>query len=473
MDLILSVLKEIGFKEKLEIYIVGEYIYNKLLGNPIDSIEVILNDKIENIINTLMKSLDKVQMIIREENNIIKVTHHNQIISLRFKEINNFSIKDELKSRPFTINSMAVNVLNYDNLIHDNIIDPFNSYEDIKNKIIRHSHINVFKNNPINILRAVVLMSELDFSLSANTKELIKESKDNVNIISGKKAGNEIFKILNSSKSSYYFRYMDKELNILDIVFPEIKEMRCVGECNYHVVDVLTHSFLTLEIIEDIIYSKGYFEDHIRNVLEKHSDKQVSSYHKRFHLIKLGAFFHDVGKSLAKKVDETGRIRFKGHEITGAEIVKNIAQRMELSIKERDILYRLVSSHMVPLVLYKQNDVSGKLLYKMFNELKEDTLDVCLISLADIIATRKLLNPSEDMGKFKIHIEYIVNNYLTRFKEVEDISKIIKGSEIIKNFDLDEEIMVEDLIEEVRKAIYNGKIESKKEEVLRYINKIL
>jgi len=70
---------------------------------------------------------------------------------------------------------------------------------------------------------------------------------------------------------------------------------------------------------------------------------------------------------------------------------------------------------MIPLVLYKENDVSGERLHSMFANLKDDTLDILIISLADIVATRKLLHPDEDMGKYKIHIEYLANNYLTRF----------------------------------------------------------
>lgn len=472
MDLILSILKEISSKKKIKIYIIGQYIYNKLLGNSNNNIEIAIVDNMQDVIDSLLAMEDKEHSIMKEENNLFKVIHENELIYLKIDDIKNSSIEGELKSRSFTIDSIAIDIMDYDNITEDRLIDPFNSYKDIKEKIIRHNHSNTFK-EPENIIKAVALMAELDFSLSDKTKELIIESKKHFDIISGEEVTKQLFKILSSRKSNYYFSYMEKELDVLESVFPEIKEMRYVGECKYHVVDVLTHSFLTLEKIEDIIYSDEYFEDHIRDILEKHSNEKIALDHKRLEIIKLGAFFHDVGKPSAKKIDETGRTRFRGHEITGAEIIKNISERLGLSIKERDILYRLVSKHMIPLVLYKKNDVSGKALYKMFNELKEEVLDVSLIALADIIATRMLLDPSENMGKYKIHIEYIVNNYVTRFKEIEDISKIITGRVIMSGFDLDEEVMIEDLIEEVRKAIYNGKISANQEAAIDYIEKIL
>ena len=38
-------------------------------------------------------------------------------------------------------------------------------------------------------------------------------------------------------------------------------------------------------------------------------------------ILKLGVFLHDIGKPAAKTVDATGRTHFKGHDVTGGEIV--------------------------------------------------------------------------------------------------------------------------------------------------------
>ena len=40
-----------------------------------------------------------------------------------------------------------------------------------------------------------------------------------------------------------------------------------------------------------------------------------------------------------------------------------------------------------------------------------------LLGYADIVATRKLLNPNEDMGVIKTYMEYVLTNYIYKYKQ--------------------------------------------------------
>jgi poly(A) polymerase len=124
---------------------------------------------------------------------------------------------------------------------------------------------------------------------------------------------------------------------------------------------------------------------------------------------------------------------------------------------------------MWPLTLYKENDVSGRAIYDLFKNFGEDTLDVLLVSLADIIATRKLLHPHEEMGMYKVHIEYLANNYLTRFRELMNLSHVLNGNEVMEHFDIEDGKVVGKILEDIRKAIFFGKIPPEKERALQYI----
>ncbi|KGG80881.1 CCA tRNA nucleotidyltransferase [Caloranaerobacter azorensis] len=475
MDLILPRLREIGDKKDVKIYLVGGYIRDYLLNKSNEDIDFVVEKDAEIVAKEFAESINGKLITLGGRHKFYRVVDSKRNVIVDISQLKGNDINEDLLNRDFTINSLAVDIDKIENgeISNENIIDVANGLDDLNKGIIRHVKDNTFEDDPIRMLRAVRFMSQLEFELDDTTKRLIKRNKEKIKDMPYERITHELFKLLKYRRTYYYFNYMDRTLNILEEIFPEIEPMREIGKCKYHVVDSLTHSIYTLKVAEDIIYADGYFEDHVRKAYEEHTKKIVASDHTRLDLIKLGAFFHDVGKPSAKKVDETGRIRFKGHEITGAEIVKKIAERLKLSIKERDLLYKMVAKHMLPLVLYKNNDVSGKALYGMFSELKEDTLDILLISLADIIATRKLLYPGEEMGKFKVHIEYMANNYLTRYKEIEKISNIITGKEIMQKFDLGENVLVGDLLEEVRKAIYYGKISANKEAALRYIEQIL
>ena len=128
---------------------------------------------------------------------------------------------------------------------------------------------------------------------------------------------------------------------------------------------------------------------------------------------------------------------------------------------------------MWPLTLYKNNDVSGKALYDLFKNFGDSTLDIILIGLADIISTRKLSNPEEEMGIYKIHAEYLANNYLTRFKKLESISEVISGDDILDNFEIEDNKVIGEILDSVKKAIFFGKMPLERDRILKYIDEKL
>ncbi len=56
---------------------------------------------------------------------------------------------------------------------------------------------------------------------------------------------------------------------------------------------------------------------------------------------------HDVAKPLTSTVDETGRIRFNGHDKLGAEMTEQIMERLRFSRAEIDATAEMVRQHMV------------------------------------------------------------------------------------------------------------------------------
>lgn len=464
-------IEEISKLTDKDIYMVGgsvrDYFMEKEVGDfDIVSLEDTKNlaEKLADIKNGSCISLDKENGVAR----VILSNEDNKKIVIDFCKMKGKDIYEDLSKRDFTINAIAVKVEDGE-IDFDSVIDPYGGIEDIKKGVINIVDANVFEQDPIRMLRAVRFMTELNFDISDKTLKIIKKNSYRIKDASGERISNELFKILAQKRSYYYFSFMDKHLNMLGSIFPEIEDMKDVGRCKYHVVDSWTHSLHTMRTIEKIIYADSYFEDHLRKAYEDHTSQIMANGHAKRQLIKLAALFHDIGKPKARWVDETGRVRFRGHEIVGEEIVADISDRLRLSNKEKKFLCKIVREHMWPLTLYKTNDVSGRSLYDLFKNFGESTLDIILIGLADIISTRQLLKPHEEMGMYKVHAEYLANNYLTRFKRLEDISNVINGNDILENFDLEDNTMIGDIIDSVKRAIFFGKIPLEKERILKYI----
>ncbi|WP_026477259.1 CCA tRNA nucleotidyltransferase [Alkaliphilus transvaalensis] len=454
-----------------KVYLVGGCLRDNLLNKIVKDWDVVIEKDSYAFAKKVAEDFQGSFVEMDKENGVYRVILFDGL-QIDFAKMQGNKIEEDLQHRDFTINGMAYDIEAGFPIKEKEIIDPFGGIKDLTKKEIKHIHRDVFKEDPIRMIRAVRLMMELHYNINHETIRLIKENANKINTVAGERVAAELFKILKAENAYFYLNYMDETLGILYELFPELEKMKEVGECKYHVVDCWTHSIYTVKMAEEFIYSDNYFEPHIREAYEEHTKEIIAGDRTRLDLIKLGALFHDVGKPSARKVDETGRTRFRGHEITGAEIIREYAEKLKLSIKERDILYRYVELHMIPLNSYKNNDVSGKVLYDIFNKMGEETLDILLIALSDIIATRKLLVPDEEMGMFKVHIEYIANNYLTRYRPLEKINSIITGKDIMESLEVPSGVMVGNLLEEIKKAIYFGRISPTKEAALNYLKSI-
>lgn len=468
-------IKEISGLTDKNIYLAGGAIRDFFIKKEINNFDIVISEDNMNIAKQFADIKNGKLVNIDKSNSILRVVINNvenKEIVIDFCKMKGKDIYEDLSNRDFTMNALALKI-EEGKVNFDKVIDPYGGLDHIRNGLIREVNENVFVRDPIRLLRAVRFMAELNFDISDATLELIKKNSFRIKEISAEGISNEIFKILSQKRSYYYFNFMDKHLELLGKIFPEIEPMKEVGRCKYHVVDSWTHSLHTMKVIEKIIYASDYFESHLKKAYEKHTSQIMSNGHTRIQLIKLAALFHDIGKPKARWVDETGRVRFRGHEIVGAEIMSNISDKLKLSKKEKNFLCKIVKEHMWPLTLYKTNDVSGKALYDLFKNFGEITLDIILIGLADIISTRQLLKPHEEMGMYKVHAEYLANNYLTRFKRLEDISSIVSGEDILKSFDIEDKTSISDIIDSIKKAIFFGKIPLERERIMRYIGEEL
>ena len=203
----------------------------------------------------------------------------------------------------------------------------------------------------------------------------------------------------------------------LEKIIPIVKDMKIVGECRYHVVDVYKHSLYSLKELEEDMRDVDFFRSHLKDEIKLYLEAKVDNKFNRYHILKLGLFLHDAGKPGSKTTDSTGRVHFKGHEVIGEKIGEEIATNLNLSLMAKELICKYIMNHMILLVLYITDDMSKERLFKIFDELGDDTIGIMLLGYADIVATRKLLNPNEDMGVIKTYMEYVLTNYIYKYKQ--------------------------------------------------------
>ena len=243
-------------------------------------------------------------------------------------------IKNDLVRRDFSINAMAYNET-------EGIIDLYNGQKDIENKVInfvRNAEERIIE-DPLRTLRAFRFMSKLNFSLSKNTIEAIKNQKSLLKNIPEERITIEFSKLL-LGKNIRNTLILMKDTGLLELIIPEFKATYDFNQCNpHHNLDLFNH---------------------IINVVSKvPADLEL----------RYSALLHDIAKPIVQTFDEKGIAHYKTHEIVGADMARDILTRMKLPVKLIDTVVEIIKKHMV---LYK--DITDKKFNKLLSEMGYDNL---------------------------------------------------------------------------------------------------
>ncbi len=124
-------------------------------------------------------------------------------------------IFDDLEKRDFTINALAVSIIN------ERFIDLFDGILDIKRRIINPITRTVFVDDPLRILRAFRLSYSLSFFISHSTYELIKKDKVLLRRVSGERIRDEFFELLKVPNFPDALLELYRE-EVIKILFPSL-----------------------------------------------------------------------------------------------------------------------------------------------------------------------------------------------------------------------------------------------------------
>jgi tRNA nucleotidyltransferase (CCA-adding enzyme) len=141
----------------------------------------------------------------------------------------NQTLEEDLKHRDFTINAMA-----YD-MKRSVVIDPWGGRTDIGKKVVRGvvSPEDRFREDPLRLIRAVRIATELGFRIEGKTLKAISSMADAITSPPPERIRDEIIRILLCEKPSQGLRLLDAT-GLFDLILPELVR---IGKGKGRVVD--------------------------------------------------------------------------------------------------------------------------------------------------------------------------------------------------------------------------------------------
>lgn len=408
----IDIIRKYAENKSLEIYMVGGAVRDMFMKRTPSDYDFAVNGDCHSTARDIAEILNG--SYVNMHSDVARVVVDKTVLD--FTNLRGFNIYEDLKNRDFTINALAIDLKNFE------IIDITGGIEDIEKGVVRFVSNSAACDDPLRMVRAVRFASRLGFTIDEDTAEIIRDKAYLLDIIPGERILEELYKIFESDRSHVYIKKLD-ELNLLERIFPIIRPMKKLGKCRYHVADAYTHSLLTLKFFEENISS--IFDTEHGGKIKNHLDENING-RKRIYTIKIGVFLHDIGKPKAVNMDG-GIVSFRGHEKTGVQEFKEIAKRLAMSIKQREIIKSIIAGHMRILGLFKQG-ASDRALYRLFADLQDNTIDVLLCSLYDITATRSLLDEDGESRKYSDFILNLIDGY---YRYESSRKKFLTGRDIM------------------------------------------
>lgn len=451
---LLGYLINILTQHNVEGYLVGGVIRDYLLKRKIEDIDVVVNAKVEIIARRFADLINGSFVVLDKERKIYRVV--TEELNYDLAPIIGNSIQEDLLHRDFTINALASNIGNINlskstDMITE-IIDPTGGREDLKEEIIRVTNRKSFKKDPLRLLRGVRFRAELNFKLDSKTERLLQSYSHLITEVASERVNNELMKIIAADKAADNLNYLEKKGSLLSHLIPEIKKMKQIGECRYHIEDVWTHSLYTVKQLEELLIDDFW-------------NKQVSD--DKIALLKLATFFHDIGKLWTKEIID-GEVHFYGHHKEGAKRIRPLLRQLAFSCCEIKYIKKLIRYHMRPSSLYYANNLTQKGKYRFFREAEGVVNDICLLAAADTLAT-KLWNGSKE--KITDNLKFI-KELIADTEEMKDRTSqlLLTGYDVMELLNLEEGPQIGQILDKIKQAQAQGKINNRKE-AIEYLNK--
>lgn len=448
-------------RSKITLYLVGGYLRDMIQGrkklNP--DIDFSLIKGALNFGRKLSRQLQAGFVVLDKERGCCRLVKKikGKVITLDFTDFRGPTLEKDLLHRDFTINAFAVELGKINNLPLP-IIDPYAGREDLQLKTIRYVNKKGFDDDPLRILRAFSLAAIFKFKIDKATLRLIKEKRRKLSLVSYERIRDELFKIFAVEDSFAIIEQLDK-LKILKIILPEIEAMRGLAQGPYHHLDVWKHTLEALRQLEILMPELKNNRD-IQNYL----NEVISSEHKRYALIKLGALLHDIGKPKAKR-REGRKIKFHGHERIGAHIARDIVKRLRLSNDEWDALEKMVFWHLRPGYLADNEEITPRATFRYFRDAAQEAVSILLLSLADQRATRGRLTCRKGRRHHEQVALDLIKQYFKSQKEHKP-KRLINGNDLLKKFKLEPSPLIGKVLREIEELQAIGKIKTKPQAVI-------
>lgn len=362
-------------------WLVGGALRDKLLGRATSDYDVVVEARPGQLARRLAKDVGGHAFKLSEGFTVWRVIARDRSWQIDLLPLVGRSIEADLAGRDLTINAIA------QRLDGGELVDPFGGVADLQARRVRMVSPEAFVLDPLRALRAVRLACELGFTIEPQTAAAAATAAHGLRTVAPERVFAEIRRIVCTDRAVEGFGLMD-EIRITPAVLPELSGLHQVEQSPYHHLDAHEHTLAvlvrTIELEKEPASALGKHAEAVSRFLAQPLANQLS----RWQGLRFGALLHDIAKPATRRVWESGRVTFIGHDSAGADMAAAILRRLRASERLAEHVAGVTRHHLQLGFLVHEMPLSRRAIYRYLHECSPVQIDVTVLSVADRLATR-------------------------------------------------------------------------------------
>jgi len=456
---IINTLKSFFISKNEHAYIVGGFVRDCILNKVSCDVDIVVTSgKSKDLSMALANEINGYFVELDDVNNIYRVVFEDKTTYVDIADCVGSTIFDDLMRRDFTINALA-----YD-LLENEIIDVCGGLDDINNKIIKAITEENIIDDPIRIFRAFRFKSTLGFSFDDKLSLIINKHAQKLNDTAKERVNVELLKLFGGQNAVESLELLD-QFNILEMIIPEITEIKKIPPNSHHHLCLLGHSIETVKQVQ--IYYDLACKD-----VKNHLDSIFLGGQKRIAYLKFAAFLHDIGKPATWQIEpETGRHRFIMHDVEGAKLVVPTLKKLKFSKKQIAYVQKIIKNHIYPAGLVTSADSGEKAYLRFFRKMEDEVIDIIAVAHADRLSALGPAITEEMIEQNIVGLQSLLEFYLKEKTKLEPLPKLLDGQEIMTLLKIPASRKLGQIIEQLKEAQISSEVVTK-DDAIRFVKSL-
>jgi len=418
-------------------YLVGGTVRDLLLGRAIHDVDVVVAGDASALARAFADEIGAAFYVMDESFDVARVIWDSGTTRalVDFARLRGQDIAQDLQTRDFTVNAMAADAVHWQGAAAA-VIDPLNGLDDLAAKRLRAVSDEIFRNDAVRLARAVRLETELNLVADDATAALLRRDAPLLAHAPSERVRDELMRILSADNVLAALRRLDA-FALLGSILPEVEALRGVTQSPPHIYDVWEHSLHAVAAAEETQRAQyaNLADGAFREQLAAHFAQTTSGAHTRREMLRLALLLHDIGKPATRSVEDSGRIRYFGHEDKGVELAGPALRRLRFSNEQIHWVKTIIANHLRPILL-AQNGMSKRAMYRFFRDTGDAGVDTAAHAWCDQRATYGDALPSAVAAAQQTVMTRMFEAYFNAHAQQIAPPPLLNGNEVMAHLEL-------------------------------------